>query len=170
MLGDSSFWVLISFLLFVGLVSYFRIPRKVLDALDKRGTGISNELHEAKALRQEAQNMLASYRRKQKEAEKETEEILAQAEREADRLVTEGRAEIDLHTKRQIAMTDERIRQSQQRAEAELRSLAVETAVQAAQTILREQAASTTGDATIEESIRALSKALPQGMTRARDP
>lgn len=169
MLADSSFWVMISFLLFAGLVFYFRIPGRVLGALDKRGANIGRELQEAKELRQEAQSMLASYRRRQKEAESQTEDILTQAHRESERRVQEHRSEMALHTERQVAMTEARIRQSQLRANAELRSLAVETAIRAASTILKEKMAGETGDAAIEESIKALAIELPQGITRARD-
>ena len=166
---DSSFWVMVSFLLFVGMLFYFRVPSRAIGALDQRAENIGKELQEAKELRQEAQNLLASYRRKQKEAESETEEILAQANREAERLVAESREEMVLQSERQLAMTEARIHQSEMRAKAELRSMAVSVAVDAARRVLQEQATQAPSDASLEESIRTLSHALPEGLARARD-
>ena len=166
---DSSFWVLTSFVLFVGLVCYFRVPWRIIEALDARAAGIGKELQEATELRQEAQNVLASYRRKQKEAESETEEILAQANREADRLVEETRAQIAAASQRSLEMTLARIERAELRASEELRALAVEAAVEAVRSILQENMAQIPNDASIEESIKALAKALPQGVSHARD-
>ncbi|MCY4034981.1 MAG: F0F1 ATP synthase subunit B [Hyphomicrobiales bacterium] len=166
---DSSFWVLVSFLLFVGLVFYFRIPWRVLEALDARAANIGKELREATELRQDAQNTLASYRRKQKEAESETEEILAQANREAERLAEEMRAQIAATSQRSLEMTLARIERAELRASEELRALAVEAAVEAVRSILQENTIQVSSDASIEESIAALSKALPQGVSHARD-
>lgn len=166
---DSSFWVMISFLLFVGLIFYFRVPWRVLEALDARAAGIGKELQEATELRQEAQSMLASYRRKQKEAEGETEEILAQANRESERLVEETRAQIAAASQRSLEMTLARIERAELRASEELRTLAVEAAVEAVRSILQENTAQVAGDVNLKKSIEALSKALPQGMSRAQD-
>lgn len=166
---DSSFWVLTSFVLFVGLICYFRVPWRVLEALDARAAGIGKELQEAMELRQEAQNVLASHRRKQKEAESETEEILAQANREAERLVEETRAQIAAASQRALEMTLARIERAELRASEELRALAVESAIEAVHSILQENITHVSSDASIEESIATLSKALPQGVSHARD-
>ena len=166
---DSSFWVMISFLLFVGLIFYFRVPWRVLEALDARAASIGKELQEATELRQEAQSMLASYRRKQKEAEGETEEILAQANRESERLVEETRTQIAAASQRSLEMTLARIERAELRASEELRTLAVEAAVDAVRSILQEDTTQVAGDANLEKSIEALSKALRQGMSHARD-
>ena len=166
---DSSFWVLVSFLLFVGLVFYFRIPWRVLEALDARAAKIGKELREATGSRQDAQNTLAFYRRRQKEAEKEAEEIIAQASREAERLAEEMRTQNAAASQRSLEMTLARIKRAELRASEELRALAVEAAIEAVRSILQENTIQVSSDANIEESIAALSKALPQGVSHARD-
>ena len=166
---DSNFWVLVSFLLFVGLVFYFRIPWRVLEALDTRAAKISKDLREATELRQDAQNTLAQYRRQQKEAEKEAKEIIAHANREAERLAEEMREQNAAASQRSLEMTLARIERAELRASEELRTLAVEAAIEAVRSILQENTLQVSSDASIEESITALSKALPQGMSHARD-
>ena len=160
---DSNFWVLLSFLLFVGLLLYFRVPAMALAALDKRAAGIDRELREAKQLRHEAQNMLAAWRRRQKEAENERAEILSQAEAEAERLAEESRAAMARHAERQAALAEARIRQSTARAEAEMRALAVETAVEAARLILRDARLDLPQSASLEAEFRPLVEALVSG-------
>ena len=164
---DSSFWVLVSFLLFVGLLFWFRVPPKVLAALDKRAANISKELEEARELRQEAQNMLASWNRRQKQAEAEKEEIIAQANREAERLLAEARTAMAVQAERQRNMNEARIRQAGLRAEAELRAAAVEAAVQAARAVLQEGTGAP-DDTALEADFQALAKALPESLNRVR--
>ena len=165
---DSNFWVLLSFLLFVGLLLYFRVPAMALAALDKRAAGIDRELREAKHLRHEAQNMLAAWRRRQKEAESERADILSQAEAEAERLAEESRAAMSRHAERQAALAEARIRQSAARAEAEMRALAVETAVEAARLILRDARLGFPQSTSLEAEFRPLVEAVVSGRaTRA---
>ena len=164
---DSSFWVLVSFLLFVGLLFWFRVPSRVLEALDKRAAGIGRELDEARELRQEAQNMLASWNLRQKQAEAEKEEIVAQAGREAERLLAEARTAMAVQAERQRKMNEARIRQAGLRAEAELRGVAVEAAVRAVRAVLRE-GASVPDDAALEADFQALAQALPKNLNRIR--
>ena len=80
---DATFWALISFILFFGVLAYYKVPAIMAAALDKRADQIRNELEQAKKLREEAQQLLAEYQRKRKEAEAEAETILRAAEREA---------------------------------------------------------------------------------------
>jgi F-type H+-transporting ATPase subunit b len=44
---DSTFWVAISFIIFFGVLIYFKIPRKINDALDTKISEIKNELDES---------------------------------------------------------------------------------------------------------------------------
>ena len=66
-LANTDFIVLISFILFIGVLFYFKVPGMIGGMLDKRAEGIQKELDEARALREEAQSILAGYERKQKE-------------------------------------------------------------------------------------------------------
>ena len=63
-LRNTDFVVLVSFLVFIGILFYFKVPTLIGGLLDKRAQTISAELDEARALREEAQTLLASYERK----------------------------------------------------------------------------------------------------------
>jgi len=82
-LNNTDFVVLISFLLFIGLLVYLGVPAKLGGVLDQRAEGIQNDLDEARSLREEAQSILADYERKQKEVQTQADQIVANAKAEA---------------------------------------------------------------------------------------
>ena len=71
-LGNTDFVVLLGFILFGVVLVYFKVPGILGGLLDKRAEGIKSELDEARALREEAQALLASYDRKQREMQELT--------------------------------------------------------------------------------------------------
>ena len=66
-LHNTNFVVLLAFILFIGVLVYYKVPGMLAAMLDKRADDIQSELDEARTLREEAQTLLASYERKQKE-------------------------------------------------------------------------------------------------------
>ncbi|WP_458363812.1 F0F1 ATP synthase subunit B family protein, partial [Brucella intermedia] len=78
---DATFWALIGLIIFLAILAYLKVPGMVGRSLDERADRIKNELEEARTLREEAQQLLAEYHRKRKEAEKEASDIVASAER-----------------------------------------------------------------------------------------
>ena len=70
-LATPEFWVAVSFFLFLALLFYFGVHKKVGKALDARAAAIAKEIEEAKALREEAEKVLTDYRAKQEGAAKE---------------------------------------------------------------------------------------------------
>ncbi|MEC7256422.1 MAG: ATP F0F1 synthase subunit B, partial [Pseudomonadota bacterium] len=59
-LDNTNFIVLLAFILFIAILFYFKVPGKIAEMLDKRAAGIKSDLDEARALREEAQTLLAS--------------------------------------------------------------------------------------------------------------
>jgi F-type H+-transporting ATPase subunit b len=88
---DSTFWAFIALLLFIALIVYLKVPGMIGRSLDERAENIKKELEEARTLREEAQQLLAEYHRKRKEAEKEAGDIVAAAEREAKALLEDAK-------------------------------------------------------------------------------
>jgi len=80
---NPELMVLIGFILFIALLVYLKVPGLIGGMLDKRADGIKSELDEAKALREEAQTLLASYERKQKEVQQQADRIVEAAKAEA---------------------------------------------------------------------------------------
>ncbi len=89
--SSAEFWVLISFLLFFAVLFYKGVPKMITGALDDRAEKIRTELDDARRLREEAQQLLADYQRKAREADDEAKSIIDQAKREAHALAEETR-------------------------------------------------------------------------------
>ncbi|WP_419913654.1 F0F1 ATP synthase subunit B [Hoeflea sp.] len=137
---DASFWALISLILFLALIAYLKVPGMLAKSLDDRADKIRNELDEARRLREEAQQLLAEYQRKRKDAEKEASEVIAAAEHEAAGLVAEARTKTEDFVARRTAMAEQKIALAEAEAVNEVRQSAVDIAVAAAQTLIAERA------------------------------
>src|SRR6056297_2863718 len=82
-LSNTDFVVLIAFLLFIGVLVYYKVHGLLGRKLDERAEGIKSELDEARAIREEAQSLLADFERKQKDVQAQADRIVAQAKDEA---------------------------------------------------------------------------------------
>ena len=156
MFKQPEFWVAVAFLAFAAVMVYYKVPALIAKVLDDRAEAIRRELDEARRLREEAQQVLAGYQRKHREAENEAQAIIEQAKREAEALAAETRQGLKETLERRTKLAEEKIARAEAQALSEVRAAAVDAAVAAAERILREKAGGAIGAALIEESIRAL--------------
>ena len=156
---DETFWVAAAFVLFVGLM--FRpAGRKITGALDSRAEKIRGELDEAVRLREEAQALLARYRRQQNEAAKQTEEMLAHARDEAERYAVHAADAVEAALERRESQAVDRIARAEQEAMAEVRGAAVDAAVRATRRLLAEKLDAEGHAALIDAAVSGLDKKL----------
>jgi F-type H+-transporting ATPase subunit b len=137
---DAEFWVAASFFIFLGILLYVGVHKKVIEALDHRRDRIKAELDEARRLREEAQTLLAHYQQKQKDAENEAQAILTNAKADAERMMLEAEAKMSEFVARRTKMAENKIAQAEAQALADVRAAAADAAVGAAEKILREAA------------------------------
>ena len=133
---DATFWALIGLIIFLGILAYVKVPATIAGALDKRADQIRNELEQANKLREEAQQLLAEYQRKRKEAESEAAGILSAAEKEAVILREEAKAKTEDYVTRRTAVAEQKIRQAETDAINEVRASAVDLAIAAAEKLI----------------------------------
>jgi F-type H+-transporting ATPase subunit b len=133
---DATFIALVGLLIFLGIIAYMKVPATMTKALDDRAEGIRKELDEARALREEAQRLLAEYKRKGEEAEKEAAEVVAQAKRDASAITAEAKAKTEDYVKRREAMAEQKIAQAEADAINEVKSRAVDIALAASAKLL----------------------------------
>jgi len=133
---DATFWALIALIIFLGIIVYVKVPGTVAKSLDDRAERIRNELEEARRLREEAQQLLAEYQRKRKEAEKDAGDIVAAAQREAAMLLDEAHKKTEEYVARRAVLAEQKIAQAEREAINEVRASAVDLAVEAARTLL----------------------------------
>lgn len=132
----ATVWVLISLIIFIGICLYVKVPGMVSKALDARASRISNELDEARKFREEAQALLGEYQKRRKEAEQEAAAIVEAAKREAEMLAEEAKQRTEDYVTRRTALAEQKIGQAERDAVAEVRSSAVDLAVEAARKLM----------------------------------
>jgi F-type H+-transporting ATPase subunit b len=160
MLQMAEFWVAVAFVAFVLILLYYKVPALIAKTLDDRAAAIRKELDEARRLREEAQDLLADYQRKHRNAGQEAESIVEQARREAEAFASETRKSLAEAVERRRKQAEDRIARAEAQAVEDVRAAAVDMAVAAAEKILREKAAGAGGAALIDESIRTLKTRL----------
>jgi F-type H+-transporting ATPase subunit b len=133
---ETENWVALAFILFLALLVYLGVHRKITDSLDGRQARIKGELDEARRLKEEAQALLAEFQRKGREAEKEAEAIIAGAKAEAERIAAEAKTRMEDFISRRTKMVETKITQAEAQALADVRSAAADAAVAAAEKIL----------------------------------
>jgi F-type H+-transporting ATPase subunit b len=152
-LGNTNFIVLLSFLIFVGILLYVGVPGMLTSMLDKRAAQIRADLDEARTLREEAKAILASYERKKKDVQEQADRIVAAARDEAVKAAAEAREELQRSITRRIAAAEDRIASAEKSAIREVRESAVSVAVAAAGDILGKQMTADAAAASIDASI-----------------
>jgi F-type H+-transporting ATPase subunit b len=156
---DPTFWVAVAFVLFVAL-TLKPLKKAIFGALDGRAEKIRFELDEAARLREEAQKMLAEYKRKQNDASKEAEDLLAHAKVEAERLGKEAEKEMEAALKRREAAALEKIAQAESKALSEVRGQAVDVAIAAAGKLLSDKLDEAKASDLVDHSIEEIKRKL----------
>ena len=157
-LQEAENWVLVGFILFLGLLIYLGTHRKLIGALDQRQARIKSELDEALRLKQEAQALLAEFQRKGRAAEGEAEAIIASARAEAERLAAEAKTRMEDFVARRTKMAETKIAQAEAQALADVRSAAADAAVVAAEKILSNAAKGKVADDLVAHAIEDVRK------------
>ncbi len=152
-LHNTDFVVLLAFLLFLGVLIYYKVPGLLGGMLDKRAEGIRSELDEARALREEAQTILASYERKQQEVHEQSERIIATAREEATVAAEKAKEDLKHSIARRLAAAEDQIASAEAGAVKEVRDQAIVIAVAAAKEVIAKQMTAAEGNKLIDDAI-----------------
>jgi F-type H+-transporting ATPase subunit b len=155
-INSPEFWVAISFLLFVGILVKMGVPALVTKALDDRADAVRKELDQARRLREEAQDLLADYQRKQRAADDEAKAIIAEARREAEAMKAESARTLKEQLERRTRLAEEKISRAEAQAVSEVRAAAVDVAMSTAERLIAEKLAADGGADLMSRSIRDL--------------
>lgn len=128
---DESFWVAVAFVLFFAVFGR-RLWVFLTDRLDRRSQAVREEIEEAVKLREEAQALLASYQRRQRDAAGEAEALIAAAREEAARIAADSEARAAEQLARRERLAREEIARLEARAAVEVRAAAVDSVIAAA--------------------------------------
>jgi len=152
-LTNTDFIVTLAFILFIGVLVYFKVPGIVARMLDRRAAGIQKELDEARKLKEDAQALLASYERKQREVQAQADRIVEQARREAQANAEESKKELQRSIERRLQAAEDQIAQAEADAVNEIRNRAIVVATEAARRVVAEKMTPEAASQSIDRSI-----------------
>ena len=136
MIIDATFWVAVSFILFIGLLVYFKIPKKVNEILNKLITDIKNEIDESEKLRTEAKTLLDNAQNKLDTAQSVSNEILDEAKKDSEKLMIELNDKFHKSSEIKKNLAENKISQMKEAAIKEIKDTSIKIAVDSVKKII----------------------------------
>ena len=159
LLQDTNFWVLISFIIFIGVFIKYGLS-SAMGFLDSKIDSIRSELNHAETLRVEAQELLAEYQRKHKDAMKEAEHIIADAKKHAESIREKAEEDAKRTADRREQQLQEKLARIEQNARTDIEAYTAQVAVDAARQLLSEKMDAKADKEIISNTLSSVSKTL----------
>ena len=134
---DATFWVAISFFIFVGGLIYLKVPQKINNALGKQISLIENELEEAKKLKVEAKNLLSNYENKIDKSKKETKDMINLAKKSSEKNILEKTKKFHLLLEERKKNAEQKISQMKENALKDIKNTSIKVSLEAAEHIIK---------------------------------
>ncbi len=136
MVIDSTFWVAVSFIIFIGGLIYLKVPNKINEILNKLISDIKNEIDESEKLRTEAKTLLDNAQKKLDTAQNEKNKILDQAQKDSDRLIIELNNKFHKSSDLRKNLAENKINQMKENAIKEIKDASIKIAVDSVKKII----------------------------------
>ena len=137
MIMDATFWVTISFFIFLGILTYFKIPQKIKEALEQNILNIKNQISEAEKLKEDAKNILTEHEKKISNSKNEVTEMINRANEEAEKNVIRTNNEFHNFMENRKKNIEERIRQLKSQAIKDIKNASVKIAIESVEKLIK---------------------------------
>ena len=134
---DATFWVMISFFLFVGLLIYFQIPQKIRTVLDENILNIKNQIDEADKLKEDAKNILTEHEKKISNSKTEMKSMIAKANEEAEKNVIKVNEDFHNFMENRKKNAEDRVKQLKNQALKDIKNTSVRIAIESVEKLLK---------------------------------
>ena len=134
---DATFWVMVSFFAFIGLLIYFKIPQKIKKALDDNINNIKNQIDEADKLKEDAKNILTEYEKKISNSKAEVKQMISKASEEAEKNVIKTNQEFHNLMEARKKNAEERIKQLKSQALKDIKNASVKVAIESVEKLIK---------------------------------
>ena len=137
MIVDATFWVAVSFFIFLGVLVYFKIPQKISSILNDNINAIKNEVDDAESLKEESKDILSEYEKKISSAKAEIQKMVDSATEDADKNVLKTNKELHAQMENRKKNTEDRIKQMKNEALKDIKNASVKISIQAVEVLLK---------------------------------
>ena len=137
MIIDATFWVAVSFFIFVGGLIYLKVPKKINDSLKNQINEMKKELGEAEKLKIEAKNLLSNYENKIDKSKKETQEIINLAKKDSEKNILEKTQKFHLIIENKKKTVEQKIIQMKENAIKDIKNVSVKISMEAVEHLIK---------------------------------
>ena len=137
MMIDATFWVMISFFAFIGLLIYFKIPQKVKTTLEENIINIKNQIDEADKLKEDAKNILTEHEKKISNSKAEVKQMLNKASEDAEKNVIKTNQDFHNLMETRKKNSEERIKQLKNQALKDIKNASVKIAIESVEKLIK---------------------------------
>ena len=134
---DATFWVMISFFIFIGLLIYFKIPQKIKTTLDENISNIKNQIDEADKLKEDAKNILTEHEKKISNSKTEVKLMVDKANEDAEKNVIKTNQDFHNLMENRKKNAEERIKQLKNQALKDIKNTSVKIAIESVEKLLK---------------------------------
>ena len=134
---DATFWVAVSFFIFLGVLIYLKVPQKINNLLSDQIFKIQKELGEAEKLKIEAKNLLSNYENKIDKSKKETQEIINLAKKESEKTILEKTKKFHQIIENKKKNVEQKIVQMKENALKDIKNISVKISMQAVEHLIK---------------------------------
>ncbi len=134
---DATFWVAISFFIFLGVLFYFKVPQKVFGALEESINKIKKDIDEAEKLKEEAKNVLSEYEAKLSKSKVEVDLMIKNAQKESETNIIKINDQFHSIFENRKKMAEDKIKQMKLQATKDIKNYSVEVAIIALEKIIK---------------------------------
>jgi len=134
---DATFWVTISFFIFVGGIIYLKVPQKINSSLTEKINEIKKEISNSEKLKEEAKNLLTEYEKKIDKSQKQSKEIILLAKKESEKIILEKTEKFHQLVEERKKNAEQKISQMKQEALIEIKNLAVKMSIKTVENLIQ---------------------------------
>ena len=133
---DATFWVAISFFIFLGILIYLKVPQKINSSLVDQINKIKKELDEAERLKVESKNLLSDYENKIDKSVKETKKIIHQAKNDCEKIILEKTKKFHQIMENRKKNTEQKIIQMKENALKDIKNISIKISMEAVEHLI----------------------------------
>ena len=133
---DATFLVAVSFIIFIGILIYFKIPQMVNEQLNKMIFDIKNEIEESEKLRTESKTLLENALNKLDVASSENKKIIDQVKKDSEKFIIEMNEKFHKSSEIKKTLAKTKISQMKEAALKDIKDTSVKIAIASVKKII----------------------------------
>ena len=137
MIIDATFWVAVSFLIFIGVLVYLKVPQKIDNSLNEIIKKIKGDLDNAEKLKDQAKTLLSEYETKVSKSKDEVNNLISKTKNETEKDIIKANEEFHKIIENRKKSAEEKINQMKNQAIKDIKNLSVDIAIRSVEKIIK---------------------------------